>query len=97
MKRVSDSLFVTIERFIFGRLQSVPLLNREEFQLLPTSSDETSSSCFLDEKVTIDRDPITLEEFTDETVRIFFLLIPTFMIIFSNSTLFLSLSLYIYI
>lgn len=69
MKRVSDSLLVTIERIVFGRShsQSVPLLKRDEFQLLPT--DETQSSQ-QDEKPrdTSNLDPITLEEFTDETV-----------------------------
>lgn len=81
MKRVSDTLLGTIERIVFGRSQShtIPLLKREEFQLLPTndevttsfltsSSDGKSMELKVNSLPTYDCDPITLEELTDEIV-----------------------------
>ena len=70
MKRASESLLFTIERIVFGRSQSqsAPLLKREEFQLLPTTDEVSTSSNEKPMEATVDRDPITLEEFTDETV-----------------------------
>lgn len=72
MKRVSDHLLVTIERIVFGRVnpttcQTVPLLKRNDFHLVPTEDTGQEE----EEKKSNDThnlDPITLEEFKDETV-----------------------------